>query len=184
MVFVTDSNRPQPLWQPPPTACLTAGDAKGPVLQPPKSRSSTCRVATSICQPRHDQMDQGPAEPHPGRSTFLLSSGGAGGAGITESSLIGADCDRDPVSLPDTGRMSVHAQRRAVLVDGGPKAMRQSQDLWRRARPLHTDNPFTGTCPRGRGGAVMMERGHCGWRRGGRAARAQRRNEERGRSHG
>ena len=24
MAFVTDSNRPQPLWQPPPTACLTA----------------------------------------------------------------------------------------------------------------------------------------------------------------
>ena len=25
--FVTDSNRPQPLWQPPPTACLTASGA-------------------------------------------------------------------------------------------------------------------------------------------------------------
>ena len=24
MAFVTDSNRPQPLWQPPPTACLAA----------------------------------------------------------------------------------------------------------------------------------------------------------------
>ena len=27
MTFVTDSNRPQPLWQPPPTACLTASGA-------------------------------------------------------------------------------------------------------------------------------------------------------------
>ena len=27
MAFVTDSNRPQPLWQPPPTACLTAAGA-------------------------------------------------------------------------------------------------------------------------------------------------------------
>ena len=27
MAFVTDSNRPQPLWQPPPTACLTASGA-------------------------------------------------------------------------------------------------------------------------------------------------------------
>ena len=27
MAFVTDSNRPQPLWQPPPTACLTASRA-------------------------------------------------------------------------------------------------------------------------------------------------------------
>ena len=27
MAFVTDSNRPKPLWQPPPTACLTASGA-------------------------------------------------------------------------------------------------------------------------------------------------------------
>ena len=27
MAFVTDSNRPQPLWQTPPTACLTASEA-------------------------------------------------------------------------------------------------------------------------------------------------------------
>ena len=27
MAFVTDSNRPQPLWQPPPTACPTASGA-------------------------------------------------------------------------------------------------------------------------------------------------------------
>ena len=26
----------------------------------------------------HDQMEQGPTEPHAGHSTFLLSSGGAG----------------------------------------------------------------------------------------------------------
>ena len=38
-----------------------------------------CRLATSVCQPRHDQMEQGPTEPHAGCSTFLLSSGGAGG---------------------------------------------------------------------------------------------------------
>ena len=37
------------------------------------------RRATSVRQPRHDQMEQGPTEPHAGRSTFLLSSGGAGG---------------------------------------------------------------------------------------------------------
>ena len=36
-------------------------------------------LATSVCQLRHDQMEQGPTEPHAGRSTFLLSSGGAGG---------------------------------------------------------------------------------------------------------
>ena len=33
-------------------------------------------------------MEQGPTEPHTGRSTFLLSSGGAGGAGITEWPLM------------------------------------------------------------------------------------------------
>ena len=37
------------------------------------------RLATSVCQLRHDQMEQGHTEPHTGRSTFLLSSGGAGG---------------------------------------------------------------------------------------------------------
>ena len=37
------------------------------------------RPATSIRQPRHHQMEQGPTEPHAGRSTFLPSSGGAGG---------------------------------------------------------------------------------------------------------
>ena len=31
MAFVTDSNRPQPLWQPPPTACLTASGAASEV---------------------------------------------------------------------------------------------------------------------------------------------------------
>ena len=31
MTFVTDSNRPQPLWQPPPTACLTASGAASEV---------------------------------------------------------------------------------------------------------------------------------------------------------
>ena len=37
------------------------------------------RLATSVCQLRHNQMEQGPTEPHTGRSTFLLSSGDAGG---------------------------------------------------------------------------------------------------------
>ena len=37
------------------------------------------RLATSVRQLRHDPMEQGPTEPHAGRSTFLLSSGGAGG---------------------------------------------------------------------------------------------------------
>ena len=55
------------------------------------------RLATSVCRLRHDRMGQGPTEPHAGRSTFLLSSGGAGGAGITEWPLV-----RGPV-LPSTG---------------------------------------------------------------------------------
>ena len=33
-------------------------------------------------------MGQDPTEPHAGRSTFLLSSGGAGGGGITEWPLV------------------------------------------------------------------------------------------------
>ena len=41
-----------------------------------KDRPALTRLATSVC---HDQMGQGPTEPHAGRSMFLLSSGGAGG---------------------------------------------------------------------------------------------------------
>ena len=37
------------------------------------------RLATSVCQLRDDRLEQGPTEPHAGRSTFLLSSGGAEG---------------------------------------------------------------------------------------------------------
>ena len=37
------------------------------------------RLASRVRQLRHDQMEQGPTEPHAGHSTFLLSSGGAGG---------------------------------------------------------------------------------------------------------
>ena len=36
------------------------------------------KLATSLHQFRHDQMEQSPTEPHAGRSTFLLSSGGVG----------------------------------------------------------------------------------------------------------
>ena len=45
------------------------------------------RRATGVCQLRCDQMEQGPMEPHAGRSTFLLTPGGAGG-GITEWPVI------------------------------------------------------------------------------------------------
>ena len=46
---------------------------------PRGARGVVTRLATSICHLRHDQMQQGPTEPHAGRSTFLLSSGGAVG---------------------------------------------------------------------------------------------------------
>ena len=49
------------------------------------------------CQ--HDQTEQGPTEPHTGRSTFLLSLGGAGGGRVLLSGLwCGADRCRAPVS--------------------------------------------------------------------------------------
>ena len=37
------------------------------------------RRVTSVRPLRHDRMGQGPTEPHAGRGTFLLSSGGAWG---------------------------------------------------------------------------------------------------------
>ena len=51
------------------------------------------RLATSVCQLRHDQMEQGPTEPQAGRSTFLLSLV-VRGADINEWLLI-----RGPLSL-------------------------------------------------------------------------------------
>ena len=47
--------------------------------RPRLSQEGGVRLATSVCQLRHDQMEQGPTEPQSERSTFLLSSGGAGG---------------------------------------------------------------------------------------------------------
>ena len=57
-------------------------------LQTRSRRWGSDGLVTSVCQLRHDPMEQGPTEPHAGRSTFLLSSGGAGGAGITEWPLV------------------------------------------------------------------------------------------------
>ena len=44
-----------------------------------KGEGERSRFAASICQRRHDRMGQGPTEPRTGRSTFLLSAGGARG---------------------------------------------------------------------------------------------------------
>ena len=47
-----------------------------------KSSTPPCsgtRLGTSVCRLRHNQMEQGPTEPHAGCSTFLLSSSGRGG---------------------------------------------------------------------------------------------------------
>ena len=48
------------------------------VSHPSRYHSVAFRLATSVCRLRHYQMQQGPTEPHAGRNTFLLSSGGAG----------------------------------------------------------------------------------------------------------
>ena len=52
----------------------------------------TLRFATSVCPLSRDQMEQAPTEPHAGRSTFLLSSGGAGGRVLLRGLWYGADC--------------------------------------------------------------------------------------------
>ena len=44
----------------------------GGCSRPPSHPSDPPRLATSVCQLRHNQMEQGPTEPHAGRSTFLL----------------------------------------------------------------------------------------------------------------
>ena len=51
MAFVTDSNGPQPLWQPPPTACLTtpgaASEAPSPLMHPPPPWCFCCSCAST-----------------------------------------------------------------------------------------------------------------------------------------
>ena len=44
MAFVTDSNRPQPLWRPPPTACLTASGAPSEIPSLPMHPSGGTRL--------------------------------------------------------------------------------------------------------------------------------------------
>ena len=56
---------------------ITAG--LGRVLGSARRFGLRARRAASVCRPRHDRMEQGPTEPHTGRGTLLLSSGGAGG---------------------------------------------------------------------------------------------------------
>ena len=56
MVFVTDSNRPQPLWQPPPTACLTASEVLSLLMHP-------CPLPPTTLLP----TSQGQSEKHVGK---------------------------------------------------------------------------------------------------------------------
>ena len=67
------------------TATVSALNTPHPLIclsmaRPVSFATTACtRRATSVCRLRHDRMGQGPTEPHAARSTFLLSSGGAGG---------------------------------------------------------------------------------------------------------
>ena len=45
----------------------------------PQVVKATPQRTAGICRLRHDRMERGPTEPHTGRGTFLLSSGGVGG---------------------------------------------------------------------------------------------------------
>ena len=58
----------------PSAVCNTPSDG---IRFDPKGLQS--RRATSVRRLRHDRMEQSPTEPHAGRGTFRLSSGGAGG---------------------------------------------------------------------------------------------------------
>ena len=57
---------------------------------PPHGGGGGGGLATSVCQPRHDAAERGPTEPHTGRSTFLLSSGGVGGRVLLSGRCYGA----------------------------------------------------------------------------------------------
>ena len=66
---------------------------------------------------RHDPTEQRPSEPHAGRSTFLLSSGGAGRRVLLSGRCYGANSYREPVSLPDASGMSGQDSGLADLPD-------------------------------------------------------------------
>ena len=72
MAFATDSNRPQPLWQPPPTACLTASGA-------------TSEVPSRLM--------------HPCRSPVLW---GGGGGALTQPERSPCAAQVTQVTLPET----------------------------------------------------------------------------------
>ena len=69
-----EDNEPQPLRQEQLSQSLVFGSCSAL-----RGGREVARLATSVCQLRHDRMEQGPTEPHAGRRTFLLSSGGAKG---------------------------------------------------------------------------------------------------------
>ena len=81
MAFVTDSNRPQPLRQPPPTACLTASQAASEVpsiLMHPwrgfKGCQRTCKPPTEGCYvPPSGGFD--PPSGHPGVQKAVVGEG-------------------------------------------------------------------------------------------------------------
>ena len=89
-----------------------SGRCWSPVLDSSATAKGTCdmsrktRLVTSACQLRHDPMEQGPTEPQSGRSTFLLSSGGAGGRVLLSGFWYGVDRYRAPVALPEDSGMS------------------------------------------------------------------------------
>ena len=82
------------------------------------------RLATSVCRLRHDPMEQDPTEPHTGRGTFLLSSGGAG-VWCLVSAVPGTD---------STGRTGYGCPGRAGLDGATP---RRAQRPSRRSRLPH-----------------------------------------------
>ena len=59
MAFVTDSNRPQPLWQPPPTACLTASEA---ALRGPFPSTAPLHSAQVVRPYRRGAASHGPGD--------------------------------------------------------------------------------------------------------------------------
>ena len=57
MAFVTDSNRPQPLWQPPPTACLTAPGATSEAPSLPMHPWGLFKGAAGYCDRIEHQLN-------------------------------------------------------------------------------------------------------------------------------
>ena len=163
MAFVTDRNRPQPLWQPPPTACLTACGAasESPALLmhrwsrrsrfcsiSPGQRSRRQRAASSkrptakarSSMQRQAASSKREAGTHGGAGTHHVISKAAGGMRQSAASR-----RTHPFWTLGYGAAAAHGHCGAPPLAAAPTTT-PPREQWGRAdgAPLAAETPFSG----------------------------------------